>query len=104
MSSGRDVGLKRRNLRPKPVNVQCRWYETIIGQIKEFSSLNQHRSVINAFVHIIAAITAYQMALSTWHRLRLVRTTFRPRRRPEAHKPISRMTSEWVRIARIKVA
>jgi hypothetical protein len=27
MSSGRDVGLKRPNLRPKPVNVQCRWYE-----------------------------------------------------------------------------
>jgi hypothetical protein len=26
MSSGRDVGLKRPNLRPKPVNVQCRWY------------------------------------------------------------------------------
>src|SRR3954447_13260730 len=41
--------------------------ETIIGQIKEFSSLNlannlaKHRSVINAFVHIIAAITAYQI-------------------------------------------
>jgi hypothetical protein len=35
--------------------------ETIIGHIKEFSSLNQHRSVINAFVHIIAAITAYQI-------------------------------------------
>src|SRR4051794_20258555 len=34
-----------------------------IGQIKEFSSLNlsKHRSVINAFVHIIAAITAYQI-------------------------------------------
>jgi hypothetical protein len=29
--------------------------------IKEFSSLNQHRSAINAFVHIIAAITAYQV-------------------------------------------
>jgi hypothetical protein len=29
--------------------------------IKGFSSLNQHRSVINAFVHIIAAITAYQI-------------------------------------------
>ena len=36
--------------------------ETIMGHIKEFSSLNlsKHRSVINAFVHIIAAITAYQ--------------------------------------------
>ena len=31
--------------------------------IKEFSSLNlsKHRSAINAFVHIIAAITAYQI-------------------------------------------
>jgi hypothetical protein len=38
---------------------------TIIGHIKEFSSLNlsKHRSVINAFVHIIAAITAYQINL-----------------------------------------
>jgi hypothetical protein len=37
--------------------------ETIIGQIKEFSSLNlsRHRSVINAFVHIIAAITASRL-------------------------------------------
>ena len=37
--------------------------ETIIGHIKEFSSLNlsKHRSAINAFVHIIAAITAYQI-------------------------------------------
>ncbi len=37
--------------------------ETIIGQIKEFSSLNlsKHRSAINAFVHIIAAITADQI-------------------------------------------
>ena len=37
--------------------------ETIIGHIKEFSSLNlsKHRSVINAFIHIIAAITAYQI-------------------------------------------
>src|SRR3954468_2816315 len=34
-----------------------------IGHIKECSSLNlsKHRSVINAFVHIIAAITAYQI-------------------------------------------
>src|SRR3954463_15535278 len=34
-----------------------------IGHIKEFSSLNlsKHRSVINAFVHIIAAITVYQI-------------------------------------------
>jgi hypothetical protein len=34
-----------------------------IGHIKEFSSLNlsKHRSVINASIHIIAAITAYQI-------------------------------------------
>ncbi|HKI35287.1 MAG TPA: IS982 family transposase [Gemmataceae bacterium] len=37
--------------------------ETIIGNIKEFSSLNlpRHRSVTNAFVHLIAALTNYQM-------------------------------------------
>lgn len=37
--------------------------ETIIGHIKEFSSLNlpRHRSAINAFLHIIAALTAYQL-------------------------------------------
>lgn len=37
--------------------------ETIIGHIKEFSSLNlpRHRSVTNAFVHICAAIAAYQI-------------------------------------------
>ena len=37
--------------------------DNCIGHIKEFSSLNlsKHRSVINAFVHIIAAITAYQI-------------------------------------------
>lgn len=37
--------------------------ETIIGHIKEFSSLNlpKHRSVINAFTHIFAALTAYQL-------------------------------------------
>ena len=35
--------------------------ETIIGHIKAFSSLTipKHRSVINAFIHTIAAITAY---------------------------------------------
>lgn len=37
--------------------------ETIIGHIKEFSSLNlsRHRSPLNAFVHILAALTAYQL-------------------------------------------
>lgn len=36
--------------------------ETIIGHIKEFSSLRppKHRSVFNAFTHITAAIIAYQ--------------------------------------------
>ena len=37
--------------------------ETIIGRIKEFSSLNlpKHRLPLNAFLHLLAAITAYQI-------------------------------------------
>jgi hypothetical protein len=37
--------------------------ETIIGHIKQFSSLRlpKHRSVFNAFTHIIAAVVAYQI-------------------------------------------
>ena len=37
--------------------------ETIIGHIKEFSSLRlpKHRSVFNAFTHIVAAVVAYQI-------------------------------------------
>jgi hypothetical protein len=37
--------------------------ETIIGHIKEFSSLRlpKHRSVVNAFTHVIAAVVAYQI-------------------------------------------
>ena len=37
--------------------------ETIIGHIKAFSSLNlpKHRSPLNAFLHILAALTAYQL-------------------------------------------
>jgi hypothetical protein len=37
--------------------------ETIIGHIKEFSSLRlpKHRSVVNALTHIVAAIIAYQI-------------------------------------------
>jgi Transposase DDE domain len=37
--------------------------ETIIGHIKAFSSLNlpKHRAPINAFLHLLAAITAYQI-------------------------------------------
>src|SRR4051812_11524324 len=60
----------RRNMTALPLSLQDKallnarnMVETIIGHIKEFSSLNlsKHRSVINAFVHIIAAITAYQI-------------------------------------------
>src|SRR3954447_22503857 len=60
----------RRNMKALPLSLQDKALlnarnlaETIIGHIKEFSSLNlsKHRSVINAFVHIIAAITAYQI-------------------------------------------
>ena len=37
--------------------------ETIIGSIKEFSSLNlpKHRLPPNAFLHLLATITAYQL-------------------------------------------
>jgi hypothetical protein len=60
----------RKNMKSLPISLQDKallnarnMAETIIGHIKEFSSLNlsKHRSVINAFVHIIAAITAYQI-------------------------------------------
>src|SRR3954468_11429762 len=60
----------RKNMTSLPLSLQDKallnarnMAETIIGHIKEFSSLNlsKHRSVINAFVHIIAAITAYQI-------------------------------------------
>ena len=60
----------RRNMKALPLSLQDKallnarnMAETIIGHIKEFSSLNlsRHRSVTNAFVHIIAAVTAYQI-------------------------------------------
>src|SRR4051795_10291678 len=58
----------RRNMKSLPISLQDKALLNArnmadIGQIKEFSSLNlsKHRSVINAFVHIIAAITAYQI-------------------------------------------
>jgi Transposase DDE domain len=37
--------------------------ETIIGHIKAFSSLNlpKHRSLVSAFIRLIAALTAYQL-------------------------------------------
>jgi len=61
----------RRNMKSLPMSLHDKallnarnMAETIIGHIKEFSSLNlsKHRSVINAFVHIIAAITALYVA------------------------------------------
>src|SRR3982751_3970847 len=60
----------RKNMKSRPMSLHDKallnarnMAETIIGHIKEFSSLNlsKHRAVINAFVHIIAAITAYQI-------------------------------------------
>src|SRR3954454_1683575 len=58
----------RKNMKALPLSLQDKALLKArnmadIGQIKEFSSLNlaKHRSVINAFVHIIAAITAYQI-------------------------------------------
>jgi hypothetical protein len=58
----------RKNMKSLPLSLQDKALLNArnmadIGHIKEFSSLNlaKHRSVINAFVHIIAAITAYQI-------------------------------------------
>ena len=58
----------RRNMKALPISPEDKALLNArnmadIGHIKEFSSLNlsKHRSVINAFVHIIAAITAYQI-------------------------------------------
>jgi hypothetical protein len=60
----------RRNMKSLPVSLRDQALlngrniaETIIGHIKEFSSLRlpKHRSVFNAFTHITAAIVAYQI-------------------------------------------
>lgn len=60
----------RKNMKSFPITISEKLLlnarnmaETIIGHIKEFSSLNlpKHRSVTNAFLHILAAITAYQL-------------------------------------------
>jgi hypothetical protein len=60
----------RRNMKALPISLRDKALlngrniaETIIGHIKEFSSLRlpKHRSVFNAFTHITAAITAYQI-------------------------------------------
>lgn len=60
----------RKNMKSFPMNVADKMMlnargmaETIIGHIKEFSSLNipKHRSPTNAIVSLCAAITAYQL-------------------------------------------
>jgi hypothetical protein len=56
----------RKNMKALPISLQDKALlnaRNMADNIKEFSSLNlsKHRSVINAFVHIIAAITAYQI-------------------------------------------
>jgi hypothetical protein len=60
----------RKNMKSMPMTIADKMLlnarnmaETIIGHIKAFSSLNipKHRSVTNAFIHTIAAITAYQL-------------------------------------------
>lgn len=60
----------RRNMKALPISLLDKTLlngrniaETIIGHIKEFSSLRlpKHRSVFNAFTHITAAIIAYQI-------------------------------------------
>jgi hypothetical protein len=60
----------RRNMKSLPLSLEDRallnarnMAETIIGHIKEFSSLNlsKHRSWLNGFLHILAAVTAYQI-------------------------------------------
>lgn len=60
----------RKNMKSLPISIPDKMLlngrnmaETIIGGIKAFSSLNlpRHRLPINAFVHVIAAITAYQI-------------------------------------------
>src|SRR3954453_8543994 len=56
----------RRNMKSLPLSLPDKALlnaRNMADKIKEFSSLNlsKHRSVINAFVHIIAAITAYQI-------------------------------------------
>src|SRR4051794_14346395 len=56
----------RKNMKSLPLSLQDKALlnaRNMADKIKEFSSLNlsKHRTVINAFVHIIAAITAYQI-------------------------------------------
>ena len=60
----------RKNMKSLPLSIADKLLlnarnmaETIIGSIKQFSSLNlpMHRQPLNAFLHLLAAITAYQI-------------------------------------------
>ncbi len=60
----------RRNMKSLPLSMADKMLlnarnmaETIIGNIKAFSSLNlpRRRAPINAFLHLLAAVTAYQI-------------------------------------------
>ncbi len=60
----------RKNMKSLPISMTDKrllnkrnMAETIIGSIKAFSSLNlpKHRLPINGFLHILAAVTAYQL-------------------------------------------
>ena len=60
----------RKNMKSLPLSIADKLLlnarnmaETIIGRIKQFSSLNlpKHRLPLNAFLHLAAAITAYQI-------------------------------------------
>jgi hypothetical protein len=68
--SGSELTKVRKNMKSLPMTVEDKLLlnkrniaETVIGHIKEFSSLRmpKHRSVMNAFTHLLAAITAYQL-------------------------------------------
>lgn len=71
----------RRNMKSLPVSFLDKALlngrniaETMIGHIKEFSSLRlpKHRSVFNAFTHITAAIIASQIDPSPPYPIRLI--------------------------------
>src|SRR5690349_9498927 len=60
----------RKNMKALPLTLTDRpllnarnMAETIIGHIKAFSSLSlpKHRAPLNAFLHLLAALTAYQL-------------------------------------------
>jgi hypothetical protein len=60
----------RKNMKALPLTLTAKLLlnarnraETIIGHLKAFSSLNlpKHRALLNAFLHLLAALTAYQL-------------------------------------------